>query len=294
MTTAVAQEPTTAVDVARVAPMLPATFDYTPRSLSEAMEYAKALSESTMVPKDYIGKPGNVLVAMQFGHELGLKPLQAMQSLAVINGKPGLYGDAGKALLLSRGCRIVERDIAAIKDAGMVGECTIHRPGYPNVTRTFSQANAEKAKLWGKEGPWTSYPERQLAWRAFWFAARDAAPDILRGIPAAEELRDIEIDVTPPPERAKPQPKNADTVKPDPKPTGNVIDHETGEVDPSHSAPQKNGNGDTLAPASMKRLIETKCGEGGASLESMLKAHNATLQTLTVAQGNAILGSLRK
>lgn len=269
------------------APMVPAPvtgFDYQPRTMSEALELARYLSESTMVPKDYIGKPGNVLVAMQFGHELGLKPLQAMQSLAVINGKPGLYGDAGKALLLARGCRIVERDIAAIREHGMEAECTIYRAGYPDVTRTFSQANAEKAKLWGKEGPWSNYPERQLAWRAFWFAARDAAPDILRGLPAAEEIRDIEIDITPPAERPRPQPKA-------PPATGSTIDHGTGEV---LQTPTKNGNGDVLAPASMKRLIETKCGEGGANLESMLKAHNATLDTLTVAQGNAILGSLRK
>ena len=275
--------PATAIAVATPAPVA-AGFDYQPRTMMEALELARYLSESTMVPKDYIGKPGNVLVAMQFGHELGLKPLQAMQSLAVINGKPGLYGDAGKALLLARGCRIIESDIASVKAAGMVATCTIVRPGHPDVTRTFSKENAEKAKLWGKEGPWTNYPERQLAWRAFWFAARDAAPDILRGLPAAEELRDVEIDITPQPERQRPQPKQA------PEPAGNVIDADTGEV----HAPATNGHGDTLAPASMKRLIETKCKDAGASIESMLKAHNATMDTLTVPQGNAILGSLRK
>ncbi len=263
-----------------------AGFDYLPRSMTEALEIARMLSESTMVPKDYIGKPGNVLVAMQFGHELGLKPLQAMQSLAVINGKPGLYGDAGKALLLSRGCRIVERDIAGIKEAGYVAECTIHRPGYPPLTRTFAKENAVTAKLWGKEGPWTNYPERQLAWRAFWFAARDAATDILRGIPAAEELRDIEIDITAiaAVERPRPQPKAADPAP---------VDTDTGEMH-QRTAPQKNGDGDVLAPDSMKRLIERKCSDGGAAIDSMLKAHNATLDTLTVAQGNAILSSLRK
>jgi len=170
-------------------------YDFMPKNNGEAMELARMLAESTMVPKDYLGKPGNVYVAMTMGFELGLKPVQSLQSIAVINGKPGLYGDGGKALLLKHGCTIVEMDTAAVERAGYA-QCTIGRPGRPPVTRTFSKQDAVRAKLWDKEGPWRSYPFRQMAWRAFWFAARDAAADILRGLPQAEELRDMEVDVT--------------------------------------------------------------------------------------------------
>lgn len=151
---------------------------------------AKLMAESDLVPKDYRNKPGNVLIAVQMGQEIGLGPMAAVQSIAVINGKPGLYGDAGKAILLSFGCQIQEDDIAAVKTTGR-GRCKITRPGHQPCERTFSIENAKTAKLWGKEGPWTQYPERQMAWRAFWFAARDVASDLLKGLSGFEEARDI-------------------------------------------------------------------------------------------------------
>ncbi|HDR9081280.1 TPA: hypothetical protein QDA98_003891 [Burkholderia vietnamiensis] len=178
---------------------VPMAFDLTPRSLDEAMTFAEQLSKSEIVPKAYRGKPADCLIAMQWGFEIGLKPLQALQSIAPINGKPNLYGDAGKALLLAAGCIIEEDDIELVQQAQRA-RCRITRPGRPPVERTFSVENAKTAGLWGKEGPWRSYPWRQMAWRAFWFAARDAASDLLRGMGGAEEAMDyepIERDITP-------------------------------------------------------------------------------------------------
>lgn len=171
-------------------------FSLVPQNLDQAMELAKMISDSELAPKDYRGKPGNVLIAVQMGQEVGLSPMAAIQNIAVINGKPGIYGDAGKALLLARGFIIEEDDVEVIKKTGM-GRCRITRPGHPPVERTFSMESAKKAGLAGKQGPWSQYPERQMAWRAFWFAARDAAADVLKGLGGAEEVRDIEIDVTP-------------------------------------------------------------------------------------------------
>ena len=165
-------------------------FDLSPQNFEQAMTFAKYLAESEMVPKQYRGRPGDCLIAMQWGHEIGLKPLQALQSIAPVNGKPNLYGDAGKAMLLAAGCEIDEDDTETIRATGRA-RCKITRPGRRAVERTFSQADAETAKLWGKEGPWRNYPYRQMAWRAFWFAARDAAADLLRGMGGAEEAADI-------------------------------------------------------------------------------------------------------
>lgn len=169
-------------------------FSLLPQNLTEAMKLAELMASSDLVPKDYRGKPGNVLIAVQMGQEVGLGPMAAVQSIAVINSKPGLYGDAGKAILLKHGCQIEEDDIALVKTNGR-GRCKITRPGHPPCERTFSIDNAKTAKLWGKEGPWTQYPERQMAWRAFWFAARDVASDLLKGLGGAEEFIDL------PPER---------------------------------------------------------------------------------------------
>ena len=165
-------------------------FDLSPQSFEQALTFSEYLAASEMVPKAYRGKPGDCLIAMQWGYELGLKPLQALQSIATINGKPGIYGDAGKAILLSKGCTIEEDDIAVV-EKNCRARCKITRPGRPPVERTFSIDNAKTANLWGKEGPWRNYPWRQMAWRAFWFAARDAAADLLRGVAGFEELLDM-------------------------------------------------------------------------------------------------------
>jgi hypothetical protein len=167
------------------------TFNLTPQTLSEAMQLAKLMAESDLVPKDYRDKPGNVLIAVQMGAEIGLSPMASVQSVAVINGKPSIYGDAGKAILLAAGCAIRESDSEEIRKTG-VARCTITRPDGQEISRTFSKEDAKAAGLLGKQGPWSQYPERMLAWRAFWFAARDGAADYLKGMAGFEEVRDYE------------------------------------------------------------------------------------------------------
>jgi len=168
-------------------------FSLIPKTLNEAMELAKIMADSDLMPKDYRGKPANILVAVQMGLEIGLKPIQAVQNIAVINGRPSLYGDALWALVKSS--PLCESTKETFDDATMTATCVIKRRGEEAVTRTFSKADAEKAKLWGKEGPWQGYPKRMLQMRARGFCARDAVPEALKGFSSAEEARDI------PPER---------------------------------------------------------------------------------------------
>ena len=75
------------------------TFSLTPTNLQEAVKFAEILAKSTIVPRHYQNKSGDILVAVQMGAELGLKPIQALQNIAVINGKPSVYGDALLALV---------------------------------------------------------------------------------------------------------------------------------------------------------------------------------------------------
>lgn len=176
-------------------------FDLSPRSLDEAMRFADILCKSDIVPKDFQGKPGNVLVAIQWGMELGLKPMQAMQNIAVINGRPSLWGDAVIALVRNSPlCEYVYESL----DSG-VATCRVKRKGEKEEqVRTFSEADAQAAGLIGKQGPWKQYPKRMLQMRARAFALRDVFPDVLKGIPIAEEVMDYgERDVTPP--KTRPQ-----------------------------------------------------------------------------------------
>jgi hypothetical protein len=73
----------------------------------------------------------------------------------------------------------------------MTAVCQTSRKGKDaNVVARFSVADAKKAGLWGKQGPWTQYPKRMLQLRARGFALRDAFPDVLRGLVTAEEAQD--------------------------------------------------------------------------------------------------------
>lgn len=161
-----------------------------PTTLQEAMKFSDILASSSMVPRDFQGKPGNVLVAIQWGREVGLGPLQALQNIAVINGRPSIWGDA--ALALVRGhpdCLSVQEGVEGEGEARQ-GWCEVARRGEAPQRRTFSVADAKRAGLWGKSGPWTQYPDRMLQLRARGFAIRDVFPDALRGVITREEAED--------------------------------------------------------------------------------------------------------
>lgn len=174
-----------------------AVYQMVPSSFDEAVKISKMLAASELVPKDYRGKPENVFVAMQWGAEIGLKALQALQNIAVINGRPAVWGDAAIALVQNRpDCEDVIESIEGSGDS-RTATCTIKRKGRSPVVRTFTVGQSKTAGLAGKQGPWTQYPDRMLQMRARGFAIRDAFPDALRGLSLAEELQGVEIDVTP-------------------------------------------------------------------------------------------------
>lgn len=168
----------------------PKPFDLSPQTFEQALTFAGYLAESQMVPKDFMGKPGNCLVAIQWGMELGLKPLQCMQNIAVINGRPSLWGDAVMALVLaSPVCKDV---IETYEGTGenYAAVCIAQRVGKADKVARFSLADAKAAGLLGKGGPWTQYRDRMLKMRARAFALRDQFADVLKGMAVAEEAMD--------------------------------------------------------------------------------------------------------
>lgn len=161
-------------------------FSLSPQNLQEAMQFADMLSKSNLVPKDYQGNPANCIIAMQWGMEIGLQPLQAMQNIAVINGRPAIWGDAMLAIV--RGSGLLEYITEDPTDAGCT--CTVKRRGDPEVVRTFTVEDAKKAGLYGKQGPWQQHPKRMMQMRARAFALRDVFTDVLRGVHIAEIAQD--------------------------------------------------------------------------------------------------------
>ena len=161
------------------------------QTFDDAFRFAKMVSASEFAPKDFRGKPESCLLAIQHGAEIGLSPMQSLQNIACINGRPAIWGDAALALCLANPvCDGIHETIEGDGD-NMVAVCKTSRRGKDaNVVGRFSVADAKRAGLWGKTGPWTQYPRRMLQLRARGFALRDAFPDVLKGLVTAEEAQD--------------------------------------------------------------------------------------------------------
>jgi hypothetical protein len=156
-------------------------------NFADLVQFSQMASKSRLVPPEYRGQPESVMLAVQLGSELGLSPMQSIQNIAVIGSRPTVWGDAMLALVLAHpDCEDV---IESMQDDTAI--CTVKRRGRAPIVRRFSVTDAKLAQLWGRSGPWSTYPTRMLQMRARGFALRDAFPDVLKGLIAAEEARDI-------------------------------------------------------------------------------------------------------
>jgi hypothetical protein len=197
-----------------------------PTSVEEVWRLAQMFARSELVPKAFRGRADDIVVAIVMGAEIGFAAWQAVQSIAVINGRPGLYAEGLLGRIMASPLYVDHdeyflvnadhRDELTAEDLKLdttAAVCTFIRKGKAlPVTRRFSVADAKRANLLGKAGPWTEYPSRMLRMRARSFAARDTFPDVLRGIRAVEELGDI----PPEPEAARTVRRLSDPPEPAP------------------------------------------------------------------------------
>lgn len=188
-----------------------------PQSIEEVFRVSKGVVQSGLAP-DALVKGKNpeeaamaVAVAIMSGAELGLKPMVALRSFTVINGRPALFGDglinvirqSGRAAYLRTGCE--ERD------GKLVGWCEAKRSDTEEEKRVeFSQVDAIRAGLWqtGGQTPWAKYPQRMLAWRAAGWCLRELFGDVLGGIRDEFEAEEIQVEqqqiMAPPPPADEP------------------------------------------------------------------------------------------
>lgn len=181
------------------------------RTMEDAWRMATAVVKSGLAPRG-INTAEAALIAIQSGMELGMTPMQSLQNLTVINGKMGITGDAALALVQSSG--LMEEYDAHMEGAADQRRAVIvsRRRGRAAEYRTeFAVADAKKAGLWGKAGPWTQYPDRMLHYRCLGFHLRDYYPEPLKGFKTSEELQDY-------PTRADQGPRAAAAPPPAPKP----------------------------------------------------------------------------
>lgn len=166
-----------------------------PQNFDDCYRMAQLLAQSEIVPKDYRGKPADCCVAILQGLEVGLSPLAALNSIAVINGRSAIWGDGALAVVRASGLL----ETFSETDENNTATCTIKRKGEATPTvRTFSQEDAKIAGLADKAGPWKQYPKRMRQMRARSWALRDGFADVLKGLYIAEEAQDIAMrDITP-------------------------------------------------------------------------------------------------
>ena len=178
-----------------------------PQSLEALQTVAQMIARSDLAPKDYKGKPENVAVAIAMGMELGVSPMQAIQGIAVINGRPSVWGDLMLALCRSHpDCDGIDESLEYDNAGNVVAAvCRASRAGHVQERR-FSMDDARRAGLANKDGPWKQYPHRMLQMRARGFCLRDVFADALRGLASAEEQADARVIDEPAPRAPEPPP----------------------------------------------------------------------------------------
>lgn len=171
-----------------------------PTDFDGAWRIATMVHQSGMLPYG-IDTAAKAMAAIMHGMELGLTPMNALQSIAVINGRPTIWGDAALGLVRASGLleKFEETSTGTPFSDDYTAICTVRRKGDPSdVVGEFSVQDAKLAHLWDKRGkngqetPWQTYPKRMLKMRARAFALRDAFTDILKGLGIKEEMEDVE------------------------------------------------------------------------------------------------------
>ena len=181
-----------------------------PRTVEEAHRLAGLVIQAGLCPDSYrhpqTKQPDQqmVLTGIMKALEVGLPPLTGLGSIAIINGRPSIWGDGATALAQNSGYisdikveRTLEKPVAQLKDwPDEYGyRVSITRSGHGGGTYVgeFTVGDAKRANLWlsHKRQPWILYPDRMLFNRARAFALRDGFADALAGLAIREEIEDI-------------------------------------------------------------------------------------------------------
>lgn len=204
------------------------------QSFDDMWRFSRAVVAGGFAPKG-MEKPETVLIALQMGLEVGLSPMASLQNIAVINGRPAIWGDAVPGLVRGSGLQesYSEEEIGTYPNDDYGFRVTSKRKDDPMpIITTFTVADAKEAGLWGKVGPWKQYPKRMLKMRARTFNQRDNFPDVLKGVSTVEEARDIrEAEYTVEGDNRTATDKLADMIAvPEETERGPAVNIETGEV----------------------------------------------------------------
>lgn len=190
------------------------------RTLDDFWRFGNYVIKSGLSPKG-INNPESVVIIVQAGFELGITPMQALQNISPINGRPCPWGDLVPGLVETSSkqeygypTKIGKKNPDGSYPDSYGYRYTTKRKGRDEYSYEFTVADAKRAKLWGKEGPWTFYPDRMLLNRSRTFCLRDVYPDVLKGLLTVEEAKDmVDADYTVEESKSRTE-KLVDLIKP--------------------------------------------------------------------------------
>ena len=117
------------------------------------------------------------------GYELGVSPLQALDGIYNIQGKPSCSPQFMLALI-NRSGLLEDIEILVNDTAATV---TMKRKDRSVHTEVFSMTDAQKMGLATKDG-WIKQPKTMMKWRAVAAAARIVFSDVIQGMYTPEEM----------------------------------------------------------------------------------------------------------
>lgn len=162
--------------------------------MTDRIEHAKIVAQSSLIPAEYRGKPADIVWAMDIGDALGVPYTQVMQSMVVARGKMTMSADLMGAVVRRAGHKL------RLREDGDSVTATLIRADDADYefTVTWDKAKAQAAGLWGSRGPWQQYPRQMLRARAITEVCRQGASDALAGtVYTPEELESTPTQDTP-------------------------------------------------------------------------------------------------
>ena len=269
---------------------------------------ATDLANTDFIPAALRGKPAAIAAAMLYGREIGLEPMQALQSIDVIEGRPAISAEMARALALSAGHEIhveestTQRCVVRGRRAGTRDWTTI----------TWTMDDAKRAGLDGRQN-WRKHPRRMLQARATSELAHLLFADAVGGMPFTVEEAIDDSDAAgqigaeqpartaqrsrraarPAPAAAEPPPPPADSAPPLPGDPG---------FDGGEPPAEEPSDPNAILTREQVKLIQTLYsgmgvkdrGERIASVAKIIGREIASANDLTKAEASTLIDTLQK
>jgi hypothetical protein len=178
---------TTTLAVATVEPRQ----DIAIQSWAELQERANFFAQSDLLPAALKKKPADVAIILQMGWELNIPPMQAINGITVIQGKPTVSPELCIALIYSRLPAATVEYIKTTESLAVVKITRDRSRPTESYTATWDDAKADKMGLLGKDN-YKKQKGNMLKWRAVGEAAHAICPDILKGMYLTPEMQDVD------------------------------------------------------------------------------------------------------